>query len=206
MKKIVRLNEKDIKSLVKKIVKENKMGLVTTAAIGMGVVLFTMGRYNQVTVIDVNGNEREPQDKEVFTGEIIHMKPYGRNNAYQNPTGYDFKLVTSKGEEVSFRVYYSDKAENLRKGDTISIRYDDDALFFDPSAKIVGESSDEWHPSWDGELSSKEEFLETKRNVQMMLRRLTQTIITSKHTVEDMDYIFHVEQALIDLMDELNLG
>ena len=63
----------------------------------------------------------------------------------------------------------------------------------------------EWHPSWDGELSSKEEFLTTKRNIQMMLRRLTQTILTSKHTVEDMDYIFHVEQTLMDLMDEINL-
>lgn len=74
--------------------------------------------------------------------------------------------------------------------------------------KIIkeNESSDEWHPSWDGELSSKEEFLETKRNIQMMIKRLTQTIITSKHTVEDVDYIFHVEQALMDLMDELNLG
>lgn len=61
------------------------------------------------------------------------------------------------------------------------------------------------HPSWDGELSSKEEFLTTKRNIQMMLRRLTQTILTSKHTVEDMDYIFHVEQTLMDLMDEINL-
>ena len=70
--------------------------------------------------------------------------------------------------------------------------------------RIIKESSDdEWHPSWRGELSSEEEFVNSTESIQSMLDRLSQIIESTRYTVDDMDYIFHVEQSLIDLMDEI---
>ena len=64
------------------------------------------------------------------------MKPYGGLNANNNPTGYDIIIKTKKGETIDFRVDYSKKNENVRVGDTIKIKYNDDTYFWDPSIDI----------------------------------------------------------------------
>jgi hypothetical protein len=69
----------------------------------------------------------------------------------------------------------------------------------------VGEGSDEWHPSWTGEMPPEEEYLSAKKSIKSMLEKLIHTIETSGYTEDDVNYLFHVEQTLIDLKYEIGL-
>jgi hypothetical protein len=54
-------------------------------------------------------------------------------------------------------------------------------------------------------MPSEEEYLSTKKSIKSMLEKLIYAIETSGYAEDDADYLFHVEQSLIDLMDEIGL-
>ena len=141
MKKIIRLTESDLARIVKRVIQENKSIMKDLAYIGtigatLSVPILYLAHQNEVEVVNRNGDTREPKNNEVFTGKVVKMKPYGSLNADNNPTGYDITIKTKKDETIDFRVDYSEKNQNVRVGDTIKIKYNDDTYFWDPSIDI----------------------------------------------------------------------
>jgi hypothetical protein len=132
------LKESDLTRIVKRVIQENKSIMKDLVYIGatLSVPIIYLASQNEVEVVDRNGDSKEPKNGEVFTGKVVKMKPYGSLNANNNPTGYDIIIKTKKGETIDFRVDYSKKNENVRVGDTIKIKYNDDTYFWDPSIDI----------------------------------------------------------------------
>jgi polyribonucleotide nucleotidyltransferase len=140
MKRVVRLTETDLKRIVMRVINENKLasalGSAAVLGIGLGIPILYLSYQNNVEIVDVNGESRTPENGEVLKGKITKMKPYGKLNAYKNPPGYDMIIKTSKGETIEFRVDYSEKVENVRVGDVIKVKYNDDTYFWDSSMDI----------------------------------------------------------------------
>ena len=140
MKKIIRLTESDLTRIVKRVINESKLGSALGSAavigIGVGIPILYLSYQNNVEIVDKSGDSRTPEDGEILKGKITKMKPYGKLNAYNNPPGYDMIMETSKGETIEFRVDYSEKIENVRVGDVIRVKYDDDTYFWDSSMEV----------------------------------------------------------------------
>ena len=138
MKKTIRLTESELITVIKKMMIENKslMRDIGLAAVTLAIPILYLASTNEVEVVDRGGETRTPKNGEIFNGKIIKIKPYGTLNAYNNPTGYDVVVKTKNDETIKFRIDYSEKNENLKKGDTIKMKYNDNFYFWDPSMSI----------------------------------------------------------------------
>jgi hypothetical protein len=131
MKKVIRLNEKDIERLVTKIIKEDKFDRYAPKVVAAAIVILAVWP-EHVEVTTSDGETRNGIVGEQITGEVINVEPKGTGTYGSMLTVY---IQRDNGDMVKF-IYIEDvhdkenRYPTIKIGDNITLKVKESDTFY----------------------------------------------------------------------------